>query len=78
MKKYVVTIRNHFIRDAQVYLGPAGNDDYDDDDLNWKDFHPNHFVGIFDADDEDEAINKVSKNYDYPSEILEASEVKFG
>jgi len=63
--KYVVLVDDEYIRDAQVYVkelvdvSEAESDGLNihDDDNNWCDFSKPGFVGIYEANSEEEAIN---------------------
>ena len=62
---YIITIDSSFIRDAQ-YADTNGLPDleiesiYMDSDLDyiWKDFYPEHFLGVVEASSKEEAITK--------------------
>ena len=76
---YIITIDSSFIRDAQ-YADTIGLSDseiegiYMDSDLDylWKDFYPEHFLGIIEASSKEEAITKVASVRKHDPRILKA------
>lgn len=76
---YIITIDSSFIRDAQY----ADTNDltasemesiYMDSDLDyiWKDFYPEHFLGVVEASSKEEAITKAVSVRKHDPRILKA------
>ncbi len=84
---YIITIGSSFIRDAQ-YADTTELPDseiegiYMDSDLDylWKDFYPEHFLGVIEASSKEEAIEKAASVRKHDPRILKAysiNEAKF-
>lgn len=73
MKTFIVLIKSGYIRDAQVYTGKDYNNSSDSEE--WSDFCPSHYVGLFKAIDEDEALMNAAEDSGWETEILEAIEI---
>ena len=58
MKNFVICYDHCYLRDTQAYFGPPHDDDAWEDDSNWRDYKGPIFLGIYEADNEEEAINK--------------------
>lgn len=73
MKTFIVLVKSGYIRDAQIYIGK----DYDNppDSESWEDFCPSHYVGIFKAINENEALMNAAEDSGWETEILEAIEI---
>lgn len=76
---YIITIDSSFIRDAQ-YADTNGLLDsemesiYIDSNLDylWKDFYPEHLLGMIEASSKEEAISKAARIKKHDPRILEA------
>lgn len=70
---YIVLVNENYIRDAQVYVGK----EYDnpEDRKSWECFSPRHFVGLFKASNQHEALIKASEKSGWAQEILEVIEM---
>ncbi len=76
---YIITIGSSFIRDAQ-YADTTELPDsemesiYMDSDLDylWKDFYPEHFLGVIEASSKEEAIEKTVSVKKHDPRILKA------
>ena len=76
---YIITIDSSFIRDAQ-YADTNGLLDsemesiYMDSNLDylWKDFYPEHFLGVVEASSKEEAITKAVSVRRHDPRILKA------
>lgn len=76
---YIITIGSSFIRDAQ-YADTTELPDseiegiYMDSDLDylWKDFYPEHFLGVIEASSKEEAIEKAASVRKHNPRILKA------
>ena len=77
---YIITISSHYIRDAQ-YADTFGLSDTEtqedifmDSDLDerWKDFYPEHFLCVVEADSKENAIKKACRIKKHDSRILAA------
>ena len=76
---YIITIDSSFIRDAQ-YADTNGLLDsemesiYMDSDLDylWKDFYPEHLLGVVEASSKEEAITKAVSVRNHDPRILKA------
>lgn len=65
MKKYIMIIKEEYVRDAQVCVN------YKKDI--WRDLFPKVLLGLFEAEDEINAINMASLSTGYPVDIIEAT-----
>lgn len=74
MRTCIILVKEDYMLDALVYDGEQYDNPLDDDN-NWKNFNPNHFVGIFKGMNENEAIKEASETTGFNSKILEASEI---
>ncbi len=86
MSKYIVCMDSYRIRDAQMF----DTKDFSDDELlhidpfsaemdaHWFDAEVTPFIGVFDAQSEQEACEIAAKHYRYDVRILYALEVKTG
>lgn len=73
MKTFIVLVKENYIRDAQIYAGSHFNDP--NDDIAWRDFFPNHYVGIFKGIDEQDVVLEASEMTGLSLEMLETVEL---
>lgn len=76
--QYVITVKKEFVRDSQIFCGNEKDcEDMDiyEDENRWTDFFPTHFVGVFEGENEKEAIKKASKHSQIASFMLECVEL---
>lgn len=71
-KQFVVTIKNLYIRDIQIFTDATKLDDDFHLEDSWKDYDGDLFLGIVSAYSEDEALTQMSEDRKLPKEILGA------
>lgn len=64
MELYVVTVRNEYLRDTQIWAAEQphyGDESEIEEEVSWMDFYPTHYVGIFMAKSKEDALTSARK-----------------
>lgn len=80
MHKYIITIGEEHIRDAQVHCPEENENENENEDSwdsdNWYDLCAPAFIGVFDAVCESDAVKQAANKYRYPENILSCCQIK--
>lgn len=73
MKKYIALLNSEYLRDTQIYCGTLDEDDIHQSE-NWKDFVPNHFVGIYESSSLTEAKKQAAQDMNIHEDMISVVE----